>query len=459
MPAMRSIQGLLVVTALLAIVGCDSDASKPAQRARDAQVDASDADGAVDAAVEDAAVAPDTGVVSADAGHDAGVVINNSFDTAAPIEVDPVHVALHDIVRPGQMDFYWFEGEAGEYYALSTDLNAFSPDTVITLFDADQQQLAENDDGSMWGGDVYDSRLVVRLEHGGKHFVRISTHLGLDPVRPPIYYHLAVKHLMPDAAGITVQTTEDPAPVRFAHDDASGYDYATVLGDFAKVHAAAFEVQGKADELLIVHALTTGDHGNGSSAQIGAVRVLGEDGSRVGEINRADQEFLHPPLSDAKYRLDAELDGKAGDHGFFAIDLVMLPDNPREQDEQDNGALEGAEPIDLKAGMFSRRGLLLSRLPEKDVDYFSFESSGPTAVTIGCEGQSGGSGVLGLHAELRDADDQSLAAADETSAANLLIDSIVLMDPGTYYLRLSSKTSASKDAIEPWARCAVITRP
>jgi hypothetical protein len=45
------------------------------------------------------------------------------------------------------------------------------------------------------------------------------------------------------------------------------------------------------------------------------------------------------------------------------------------------------------------------------------------------------------------------------TTTNLLIDNTLLMDPGTYYLRLSSKTSTSKDAVEPWARCVVIARP
>jgi hypothetical protein len=455
---MASLKRLLALTAAIVAIGCDDDSSKPAGHAGDTEVDAGHevADAAADAALaDDAAI-----VVGAGAMPDAGaMIVNDSFETAAPLEVD-VKPPLHDITRPGQMDFYWFEGEAGAYYALYTDFNAFSPDTVITLFDADHEQLAENDDGAMWGGDVYDSRLVVRLHKSGKHFVRISTHLGLAPIQPPVYYHLGIKQLLPDADGVTVQTTEASAKVRFAHDDASGYDYATVLGDFAEVKAAAFELHGQSDDLLIVHVLQSGVDGDGSTARVGSVRVAGADGSLIGEIDGAqDQEFLHPPLSDAEYRLDAELDGKAGDHGFFAIDLVMLPDNPREKAEEENGALEGAEPIDLKASMFSRRGLLLSRLPEKDVDYFRFEATGPTAVTVACEGQSGGSGVLGLHAELRDADDQMLAAADESAAENLLIDSFVLDDVGTYYLRLSSKTPADEDAAEPWARCALIARP
>jgi hypothetical protein len=278
-------------------------------------------------------------------------------------------------------------------------------------------------------------------------------------VRPPVYYHLRINQLQPDADGVTVQTTQDAAKVRFARDPALGYSYATVFGDFAKVHAAAFELQGKKNNLLIAHVLTGGTDGNGSSARVGAVRVAHEDGSVVGQIDRTEQEFLHPPLSDAVYRVDAELDGKAGDDGFFAIDLVMLPDNPREEAEQDNGALDGAEPINLVAGMFTRRGLLLSRLPEKDVDYFRFEATSSTVVSVGCEGQSGGSGVLGLRAELRDADDTSLVSADETATANLLIDASALTEPGTYYLRLSSKTVKSDDGIEPWVRCVVIAQP
>ena len=55
----------------------------------------------------------------------------------------------------------------------------------------------------------------------------------------------------------------------------------------ADVKAAAFELQGESDQLLIVHVLAGGDHGTGSSARVGAVRVTGSDSSVAGQIDGA----------------------------------------------------------------------------------------------------------------------------------------------------------------------------
>jgi hypothetical protein len=190
------------------------------------------------------------------------------------------------------------------------------------------------------------------------------------------------------------------------------------------------------------------------------VRVTDDADHALGQIDgRKKQEFVHPPLGAGTYHLTADLVGDAGDNGFFAMDVVMIEDNPREQAEADNDDIDGAENVELAPEMFRHRGLLLSSLDAKDVDYFAFEQPSAGFVTAACEAESGGSGVQGLHAELRDADDAVLAQADETAETNLLIDSVQVTQPGTYYLRLSSATKAGAADVEPWVRCVIIGRP
>jgi hypothetical protein len=443
---------LVWMSAVLVTFGCGADTpagdSHTPERGRDAGRDAS----AADASALDATLAED-------AAQDAAVVRNDSFDTALPIDLESAN-RLHDVTRSAEVDYFSFQGQADAFYAVSTDQHLFSPDTVIALFDSDEQPLGENDSGSIWPGDNYDSRLVVRLQHAGTYYVRVQNHLGNSPITPPVYYHLKIEQLMPGADGVALQKTASAAEVHFAHDDMTGYAYATLLGDFAVVHAAAFTLDGQSDQVLVGHVLPSGAQGNGSTAHFGVVQVTGTDDMLISRIDvREQQESFHPPLAKASYRIDANLDGVAGKNGFFAIDLVTLDDNPPELAEKDNGELAGAETVELKQGMFSRRGLLLAHLAQGDVDYYRFESPNASVITVDCEGQSGGSGVLGLHAELRDKDDQMLAAADETPGANLLISAAMLADPGTYYLRLSSKTKTITDPVEPWARCALIARP
>jgi hypothetical protein len=415
------------------------------------------ADGGV---IGDAGDAASDAVIAADA-RDAGAPVNDSFDTATPIDLS-VTPRIRDVTRPSEVDYYSFDGEAGAYYALSTDYNSFTPNTIIALFDPDKQLIGENDYGVIWPGDKIDSRLVVRLQRNGMYYVRVQNHLGDAPVYPPTFYHLKIERLSPDADGVTVQTSDKPAKIRWARDMMTGYSYATLLGDFATVHAVAFEVQSQARQILVGHVLPSGPQGTGSTARVGIVSTTDPEGNVLTRIDATgDQQMFHPPLGSATYRVRGELVGDAGDNGFFAIDLALEPDNPREQAEDENDTREGAEAIDLEQDtmFFQHRGLLLSSLSESDVDYYRFDTTQASKISMGCEGQTGGSGVIGLHVEVRDGDDKTLVAADEVPNMNLLIATTPLPAPGTYYVRLSSKTKAMKDPVEPWARCALTTRP
>jgi hypothetical protein len=440
--------------AALVLLGCGADAPSNDRRLRD---------GGSDAAVHDAGPAShDGGAADAasdptDAGSNLAALPNDSFETARPITLDAPG-GLHDVTQAGQVDYYSFEAEAGAFYALSTDQGTFAPDTVVALFNPDRQLLGENDNGSIWPGDQVDSRLVVRVAQAGTHFVRVQNHLTSGSVFPPVFYHLAVQHLAPDTAGVALQGTQGVAQVHFAHDKASGYAYATLCGDFADVEAGMFEFAGQADQVLVGHVLPEGARENGSTARIGLVRVLGDDGALSSIDGTKGQRSFHPPVGDATYQLSVMPDGDPGPNAFFAIDLVMLPDNPREQAEDDNDTLEGAEDIQFEQEMFRRRGLLLASLAHTDVDYYRFDEMSAATVTVVCEGESGGSGVHGLHAELRDSDDATLVAADESFDSNLVINAFQVPEMGTYYLRLSSDTLA-KDVSEPWARCLLITQP
>jgi hypothetical protein len=90
------------------------------------------------------------------------------------------------------------------------------------------------------------------------------------------------------------------------------------------------------------------------------------------------------------------------------------------------------------------------------VDYYRFELGVGDRVRVACEGESAGSGVRGLSAEIRSASDEKLgAAASETSLVNLAIEPVEVAAEGTYHLRLSSAAGASA-SIEPWVRCAVL---
>lgn len=433
--------------------GDDSGQSESVSEELD--VDAGEEDAEPDAEA-DAEILPDADDLQ---DEDAGEPVkHDSFETALRIEADGPTV-LTDERTADQVDYFVFSGEAGTFYELSTNRGTFSPDNLISLYDSNRQLLAENDVGWIWPGDTLDVRLVVRLPATGDYFVRIE-----DLFTPPeffqestgigtlLYYVLRVRAISADTEGYAFADAAS-ASVRLLKDEASGYEFITLLGQF-DADADLIPFSGVADDLLVGHIHPGGPSGSGSTARGGRVRVSAGD-HMLAEIDRTKgQEFIRPPVTAGGHQLSISADGPLGDNPFYAFDLVLLPDNPREQSEAANGSLAGAEPI-VFTGRGRRRGLLSVTLAPGDTDYFRFDAASGQVVAIGCEAESAGSGVRGLSAELRDAADSVLASAAESTTVNLQLPVVRIGAAGTYYLRLSSESAEPAPAIEPWTRCSM----
>ena len=384
---------------------------------------------------------------------------NTSFDTAHRT-VPGSQPWLQDVVGSAQVDYFVFAGEAGGYYEITTDENDFSPDNITTLYDSQHNVIAKNDVGSIWPGDGIDTRLVVRLPTTGDYYVRVEDPALAqayfdDPSFVVCYYHFSVRELT-DGDGIAVAQPGVAASVHFRRDESLGYLVATLVGDLAdSAGPDTFAFEGRADNALIGETkgvTLAGDPPANARIQLSVVdladQVLAHSGPGL-DIN--------PPISAGEYRLRVEPSGPLGSNTFYAVDIVLIPDNPGEQSDAENSELNGAQELNL-TGSFSRRSRILARLPASDVDYYKFEASADQSVGVSCQGESGGSGVRGLTAELRDSADQTLAKAVEASPDPLKIDPVQVSESATYYVRLSSMTPASPEA-EPWARCVITVWP
>jgi hypothetical protein len=396
--------------------------------------------------------------------HDAGptrpLPTNVSFETAKRLEPDGTP-PLQDEVSATQVDYYVFAGSAGQFVELSTDRMTFSPDVVISLYDADHTLLAQNDEGAIWPGAPVDARLVARLPADGDYYVTVD-----DPYTPPeffqasfslLYYHLRLHPIADGIDGFAIADGSEPHAAAFAHDDKTGYDFLTLVGELGD-EPNVFDLDGLAAHALIGHVQLSGTMGNGSSAAGGEVQISDADGHVLAHIDRGqDQAAIDPPVEAASYQVTVSAGGELGDAPYYVLDFVMLDDNLREQDEAGNSELAGAEPVDLQ-GTISRRGLVLVELPEADVDYFKLDAMASEQIAVSCEGESGGSGVRGLTAELRDDSEQVLGSATETATANLQMPPVTVSRTGTYYVRLTSETpKADTGSVAPWTRCAVRT--
>ena len=399
---------------------------------------------------------------SVDAAADAApleVIRNATFETATELFL-PARM-LQDIVRSAQKNYFVFEAEAGGFYELQTGTGQFSPDVSLFFYDENHKLLAQNDQGSLWPGDSIDARLIVRTPEAGRYFVRVD-----DSSTAPSfftessflvrYYTLAVRALMAGSAGITYVDAGTPAAATFAFDADSTYLYTTVLGMLRPSQVETISVAGLADRALIGHVLEPGPAGDGSTGGAGPVQIRRNSDQQLlaSSPGTPGQLQIFPPVASDVYSLLVNAPPVVGDNGFFAVDLVMLPDNPREQHEADNGVLAQAEPVML-TGRGYARGLFLSDVPGGDVDYFSFPATAGESALLSCTGESSGSGVRQLHVELRDAMDQTLATAVESPNHDLNISAFAIPTTGTYAVRLSSDHTAAAGEAEPWVRCAI----
>jgi hypothetical protein len=455
---------------LLAVLsaGCGDDGG----RVEDAGFDASngdsppDPDGAADASRDADGGDADQSDADQDAEvEEAGTVLTNvSFDTAKPIELGPTGV-LHPVRSAAQLDYFSFEAQAGEVYVITAVRGRFSPNNVISFYDSQREKVAENDVGWLWPGDLVDARLVVRARESGAHFVVLEDRELTDEVFaiegiPEFFYRVTVMQVGPSTPGFVWESGDgdEPTVVAFTTDAASGVAYATVIGELGGDEIDRFELHGADAQVLVGHVHPGGVTGNGSSLIDGVIGVHDTSEQLVAEIDRArGVQFIHPPLQDADYTLSVRSDGSLGDNAFYAIDLVLLNDNPSES-ATDNDTPETAQSIELLGG-FLRRGTILAELPALDRDYFAFQTMPGDVVDVICEGESAGSGVRGLKAEILDPQDAVLGDATETLAAGLVLSKVQTAEPGTHYLRLSSETPDGAEAAPAWVRCAVIAEP
>jgi len=100
---------------------------------------------------------------------------NDDFGTATPI-TPPVLTAIDALIYPaGDVDFYRFDGAAGQVVTVDIDSAVFNPsqpaaNIVATLFDAAHNVLAED---AYNAGDPNDPFLQATLPAGGTFFLRI----------------------------------------------------------------------------------------------------------------------------------------------------------------------------------------------------------------------------------------------------------------------------------------------
>lgn len=101
---------------------------------------------------------------------------NDDFDSAFSVSIgDTIEASINPA---GDLDFYSFEGTAGQAVSIDIDARSLSPasklDSVLSLYDNDQTLISENDDVD--GNYRYDSLIQkFSLSYTGIYYIRVSS--------------------------------------------------------------------------------------------------------------------------------------------------------------------------------------------------------------------------------------------------------------------------------------------
>lgn len=422
---------------------------------------------------------PDSGREEDGGRRDAGMSGdgNDSFASADPIEVNAMDPTMGVIATDGDEDFYMFEGTAGQWVAIVTEANPDDDpaliDTVITLYDSDMNQIAENDDSVPRVNT--DSEIITLLPSTGTYYVMVqefSTWAGDPPESDPTFtYGLSVFVLDDAAMAVNVDTetgdvVANALPLTFA--TAGTGQFAYILGELdrtADVDVFSFNIPAGENRNFSVNLMPPGTDGYGSTVTPRRMWITDMAGTTI--IARiqpsADVTAVEPSLPPGDYNLFVEHAGAAlGANDFYVLKAFRTGDNPPETAELTNDL--AATPEDLmfmdNPAIGGRSGFILADLggasPTFDTDHFRT----PMAVageqlTITCGSLTSGSGVQGLEVTLLQMDGTTEVASDtETATAAPLIQDQALTAGQQYIIRLT-KTGQDPEVTGDWVRCGV----
>jgi hypothetical protein len=119
------------------------------------------------------------------------VELNDSFAEANLITPDAAVIGA--LGSAGDEDFFGFDAQAGQIFSIVIEAQSLMPsspvDTVVTLFDANGNQLAENDDAN---AQTRDSLLQFVIPTSGRYYFRVKNH-NSNNGGPDYLYHARMR--------------------------------------------------------------------------------------------------------------------------------------------------------------------------------------------------------------------------------------------------------------------------
>lgn len=431
-----------------------------------------------------------TGGMGACAGDKDG---NCDFDTADTIEL--TNEGVEGDLEPvdGDEDFYEFDGKEGQALFIYTEAKPqnmpFDPgyaDLVITLYDENKQQLAENDDPTPRVSN--DSEIYTILPKTGKYFVRVEecnvwaqqnnlpdtscapagdidttdytiSILELDPALPSIVIEDKAMDIADAASAVPIEYQPGMAAGTYIISTNAGYFTDAMDKDYYSF-ALPGDIMLAADERLIgyFNVLPNGTAGTGSTADVGLVSIVNATTMEtVAQIDGSTSDDLSPPLDKGQdYLLVVE--AKAG--GDFATNPFYFTlhygggSNPVETEPNDTSLVAGALTQAMGQTSYFIEGNVVVAL--MDADWFSMTVPAMTnTMSAVCGAQRSGSGLrqfkMGLY---KDPMGMPLKSGTETPSMDLILDDTAVTAGDTIYLKVEAATQDA-NVTSSFYRCGV----
>ena len=415
---------------------------------------------------------------------------NDTFETAEDLSSGEVSAELSPT---GDVDYYTFEGKKGD--ALYIDIAAQSLvgdsfdetviDTIVTLYDADEKQIAQNTNAPSFDADP---RLYTVLPADGKYYLRVvecftwadDTSVCSGSADKDYYaYDLVAFALDPSSNQNVIEEepndtgaegtlmTYEPFMV------GTSYYTSFVWGDFsAATDIDIFKFTPPTD--VVVDGRTTvefsptqpGTNANGSTTSVGRLAVVDPAAPTVAlaEIDATHGGFVWAPLTLGKeYWLYVQHpDTTAGAHDFYFYLHSIGGSNPLEMEEVTNDLFATAEVLsgDPNGTLYSYflEGDLIANAV--DVDHYKVDVTtlADATLAVACAGRYYGSGLRDLKWEVLDeTTGMPIAGATATEPIddNAYKGDIVIPAGATNVIVKISAGSQAADVTGSFYRCGV----
>lgn len=394
-------------------------------------------------------------------------------------------------------DFYRFTGVKGDPILIFTDAKPASdefdvsyPDLVVTLYDANGIQIAENDDP--YPRNSNDSSVYTILPEDGTYCVRVTecnvwSPSGCAPaagISIPDYTVSVVK-VDPMLDSVVAETEpNDTAPMGTVMEYSKNMNGQYYISLAYGLYSSAADVDVFTFNIPMDTPVTSGrsicnfdfypggPSGSGSTALSGVtayITTLADPMTKIAEVDvtagTAPAQLAMPCTfgTDYLFFLSRAAGATADVNDFYFVNHVGGGSNPVEVEPNDTPATAHAlMQQDNMDGSFSYFVDADITMAPMDRDFFSIDvPAGPTTVSVACSAQRSGSGLRSFTATVLDSTGMPLASGSKTEdpTADLLLQNVAIPSGATTLIIQTDAVMQATDVTSNSYRCGIHLNP